>query len=313
MSCFRFLLGLLVLGYQLPAAAQAPPLPRVASGTVRRLAAFPSRFVAARPVDVWLPAGYPAAGRYNVLYVHDGQMLFDSATTWNHREWQLDETLGELERTNRVRPTIVVAIWNTGPARHAEYYPQRPLAYLDSATRRRVVQGYLQGRPQADNYLRFLVQELKPFIDRTFATQPGRAHTFVLGSSMGALISLYALCEYPRVFGGAACLSTHWPGTFTAADRYPLAASFQRYLRRHLPAAATHRLYFDHGTATLDSLYSPHQQAVDALLRQRNYPPRRWTSRVFVGASHSERAWAQRLTEPLEFLLRAPGSSSVVP
>lgn len=255
---------------------------------------------------MWLPPGYSNARSYDVLYMHDGQMLFDSTTTWNHQDWRLDETLGRLQRAGAVRPTIVVAIWNTGPSRHAEYYPQRPLAYLDSALRGQVVRGFLQGRPQADNYLRFLTQELKPFIDRTFATRPGRAHTFIMGSSMGGLISLYALCEYPQVFGGAACLSTHWPGTF-GEGRYPQAASFQRYLREHLPPPRPHRLYFDHGSATLDSLYAPHQQAVDAVLRERGYTARTWLTRTVPGANHSERAWARRLAVPLQFLLKQRG------
>lgn len=296
------LLLLLLLAAPL-ARAQAPtPLPHVASGTVRRFPAFPSNFVAARNVDVWLPAGYPKAAPYDVLYMQDGQALFDSTTTWNHQEWQVDETLGQLERTHAVRPTIVVAIWNTGPTRSAEYYPQKALALLDTAARGRTVRQALLGKPLANNYLRFLTQELKPYIDRTFATAPGRAHTFVLGSSMGGLISLYAQCEYPQVFGGAACLSTHWPGAF-GPDRYALAGSFQRYLEQHLPLPATHRFYFDYGSATLDSLYAPHQQAVDAIMRARSYGPDQWETRYFPGANHSERAWARRLQVPLLFLL----------
>ena len=285
------------------APASKPPLPHVASGTVRRFEAFPSKFVAPRTVDVWLPAGYPAAGRYDVLYMHDGQALFDSTTTWNHQEWQVDETLGRLEQTKAVRPTIVVAVWNNGALRHPEYYPQKPVALLDTATRRRLVQGVFKSPPLADNYLRFLTQELKPFVDKTFATRPDRAHTFVMGSSMGGLISLYALCEYPQVFGGAACLSTHWIGGW-GTDRAALAASFQQYVQAHLPAPSTgHRLYFDHGSTTLDSLYAPHQQAIDAILRRRGYSPANWETRVYPGADHSEHAWSRRLAEPLQFLL----------
>lgn len=292
---------------QLPAATPAvatTPAPHVASGSVRRFAAFPSKLVAARTVDVWLPAGYPSAGRYDVLYMHDGQMLFDSTTTWNHQEWRVDETMSRLIQAKTVRPTIVVGIWNNGPLRQAEYFPQKALAYLPADVRQRLLAD-LHGEALADNYLRFLTQELKPFIDRTFATQPTAAHTFVAGSSMGGLISMYAFCEYPRVFSGAACLSTHWPGSF-GPDQGAIAASFQQYLRQHLPAPAGHRLYFDHGTTTLDSLYRPYQLGVDAVLRQRGYTPVTWLTREFAGASHSERAWAQRLAVPLRFVLAGP-------
>lgn len=279
--------------------APAPATPQVAAGTVRRFAAFPSKQVAPRNIDVWLPAGYPAAGRYDVLYMHDGQMLFDSTTTWNHQEWRVDETLTRLGPA--LRPCIVVGISNNGPLRHAEYYPEKALAYLPAAVRDRVIKGALNGQPLADAYLRFLVQELKPFIDKNFATRPGRAHTFVMGASMGGLISLYALSEYPRVFGGAACLSTHWIGAF--GDQAAVAAGYQQYMTEKLPRPGRHRLYFDHGTATLDSLYKPHQLAADAVLRRRGYTARNWTTREFVGADHSEKSWARRLSEPLGFLL----------
>jgi len=293
---------------QLPAATAAvvtTPVPRVATGSLRRVAAFNSKFVAARTVDIWLPAGYPGAGRYDVLYLHDGQMLFDSTTTWNHQEWRVDETLGRLIQTNAVRPTIVVGIWNNGPLRLPEYFPQKALAYLPAEARQRLLTNELHNQPLADNYLRFLTRELKPYIDRTFATRPEAAHTFVAGSSMGGLVSMYAFCEYPQVFGGAACLSTHWPGGF-GPDQPVVAAAFQQYLRRHLPAPAGRRLYFDHGTTTLDSLYAPYQVAVDAVLRQRGYTPATWQTRTFPGASHSERAWARRLAMPLQFVLGRP-------
>ncbi len=93
-----------------------------------------------------------------------------------------------------------------------------------------------------------MVNELKPFIDSNFATLGDQSNTFVAGSSMGGLISLYAVCEYPDVFGGAACLSTHWPGVFNS-EHNPIPAAFIRYLESHLPSPVNHKLYFDYGTA----------------------------------------------------------------
>ncbi len=299
MTLLQLFIGFWLALLPAPASAQ-PSATTPAAGTVRRFAGFASRHVAARNVDVWLPAGYPAAGPYDVLYMHDGQMLFDSTATWNRQEWRVDETLTRLG--SALRPCIVVGISNNGPLRHAEYYPEKALAYLPAGVRERVVKEALKGQPLADEYLRFLTQELKPFIDKTFATRPGRAHTFVLGASMGGLISMYALAEYPRVFGGAACLSTHWIGAL-GADQAAIAASFQRYMREKLPRPGRHRLYFDYGTATLDSLYRPHQLAADAVLQARGYRARDWTTREFAGADHSEKSWARRLPEPLRFLL----------
>lgn len=284
-------------------------LPQVSAGQLIRHAAFASKFVSPRNIDVWLPEGYERAKRYPVLYVHDGQMLFDSTLTWNKQDWQLDEWLSGKKGT-QLRQVIVVAIWNDPTKRHAEYFPQKPFESLTQPQKEQVMQagranGYLvfQGNPiQSDAYLRFLVEELKPFIDATYRTLPERKHTMVMGSSMGALISLYALCEYPDVFGAAACLSTHWPGIFSMENN-PVPEAFFLYLRRHLPSPRRHRIYFDYGDQTLDAMYPPLQREVDLIMHKKKYRAKHWRTAYFAGAEHSEQAWAARLGEPLRFLL----------
>lgn len=289
-------------------AGLAQPLPQPEHGRIDRLADFPSRHVDARNVDVWLPDGYEsdkAAGkRFNVIYMHDGQMLFDARTTWNHQAWNVDRTLTRLMQAQRLPPTLVVAVWNNGKLRHSEYYPQKFLPHVREPVRSSFIDKALQGRPRADAYLRFLVEELKPAIDARYATRPDREHTFTMGSSMGGLISIYAMNEYPQVFGGAAGLSTHWIGIFEANSHLPLAAF--NYLRDHLAEPATHRLYMDHGTTELDALYAPYQPIVDLIVRDRGYTAANSQSRVFEGAGHNEVAWAQRLETPLLFLMGSP-------
>lgn len=255
---------------------------------------FPSGFVAPRTVDVWLPPGYDeqAAERYPVLYMHDGQNVFDPATSAvTHVAWGVDETMVELVDAGTVRPAIVVGIWSTA-RRVAEYMPQEPLEANPTA---RAEFERLVGEPLADRYLRFVVTEVKPFVDRTYRTLPGRADTFIMGSSRGALISLYAISQYPDVFGGAACLSTHWPaGEGALID----------YFQTALPDPATHRLYFDFGTEGLDAEYEPYQDRMDLNLRTAGYVPgQNWVTRKFPGAGHSEMAWRDRAAIPLIFLL----------
>ncbi|MDZ4811813.1 MAG: alpha/beta hydrolase-fold protein [Pseudomonadota bacterium] len=291
-----------------PAANVA--LPTVASGRIQRLVKFASEHVPARNVDVWLPSNYPSAGKYAVLYMHDGQMLFDAGQTWNHQEWRADEVAGELIASGRTQPFIIVGIWNAGAERHSEYFPQKPYESLSRKQRRVLKKSnrdqdtpLLARRINSDRYLKFVVGELKPYIDKHFAVLRSPEHTFVMGSSMGALISLYALAEYPDVFGGAACLSTHWPGAHTLDDN-PIPDAFLRYIGAHLPAAKWHRIYFDHGTATLDALYPALQARVDGLMRAKDYPSNLWQTRVFPAAEHSEKAWSERLHLPMEFLLK---------
>ena len=284
-------------------------LPQISQGSLQRLENFPSKLVPPRHIDIWLPAGFSPATKYAVLYMHDGQMLFDANSTWNKQEWRVDETAQALINSGKVRPFIVVGVHNADQNRHAEYFPQRPFQSLPPATQknfyrldRRLGQKLFQREVYSDAYLQFLVTELKPYIDRHFPVLTDQSNTFVMGSSMGGLISMYAISEYPEVFGGAACLSTHWPGIFPDKEN-PVPAAFLSYMQNHLPKTGQHKVYFDHGDQTLDALYPPLQRQVDQLMQQMRYPPALWQSRFFPGADHSEQAWAKRLDIPLQFLL----------
>jgi predicted alpha/beta superfamily hydrolase len=285
-----------------PAALPIEATANASAGRLERFAPFPSRHVTPRTVDVWLPPNYSPTRRYAVLYVHDGQMLFDPATTWNKQAWDIDDVAARLIAAGHVREFIIVAPWNNGRMRHSEYFPQKFLAHLQpESTRRRFFKRGVLEAPASDAYLRFLVDELKPFIDARYATLPDRANTFLLGSSMGALISIYGLLEYPDTFGGVAALSTHWIGT--ARRNKPMPAAALAYLREQLPPPGTHRIYMDRGTRGLDAEYAEAQPLVDALLAERGFKAPDWVSQVFEGAGHTERDWNARLDIPLVFLL----------
>ncbi|MFY7732177.1 MAG: alpha/beta hydrolase [Bacteroidia bacterium] len=283
----------------------------VSAGKVVRYQDFKSAFVDARNVDVWLPASYNKNKKYAVLYMHDGQMLFDSTQTWNKQEWGVDETITQLKTENKIKDCIVVGIWNGGKNRHIDYFPQKPFEALSRAEQdtlyaanRQNGNSVFSGKLQSDNYLKFLVNELKPFIDKNFSTIKIPAATFISGSSMGGLISIYALCEYPNVFGGAACLSTHWPGIFKSDNPFPKA--MQAYLKANLPKAKNHKIYFDYGTETLDAMYEPFQFQVDSIMISKGYSfnHNNWKTQKFEGENHSEVAWRRRLHIPLLFLLK---------
>lgn len=284
--------------------------PVVSSGRIVRIDSFPSFHIIPRTVDIWLPEGYPGEGPYAVVYFHDGQMLFDSSDTWNRQEWGVDETFSRLQKSGKIRSCIVVGIWNGGKRRGYEYFPQRPFESLpvdaqDSLYKaQRSVDSLIQPdfRIQSDDYLSFIVHELKPYIDSSYRTDPAAPANFLMGSSMGGLISMYGLCEYPLVFGGAGCLSTHWLGTYSVAGN-PLPKTFLDYLYANLPDPSTHRLYFDRGTETLDSFYEPYQTVADGICKSRGYSGRNFKSLVFTGDDHSERSWAKRLEQPAVFLL----------
>lgn len=290
-----------LLGLSLVSVAVADPLPKLAAGSIQRLELFPSRFVAPRTVDVWLPDGYTTGRHYSVVYMHDGQMLFDPSLTWNNKAWEVDKTVNRLMREGKIPDTIVVGIWNTGKYRFSEYFPEKFLPTLTDSFRRDYLTSHLEGKPQSDNYLRFIVQELKPYIDTHFSTRPDRHNTYIVGSSMGAMISVYALNEYPEVFGGAAGMSIAWISQESPNYELPLAAF--NYLQQHLATPAGHRLYMDHGTTEMDRWFGTYQAFVDEIVRDKGYTAADWQSRSIEGTGHNEFDWSVRLGSVLEFLM----------
>jgi enterochelin esterase-like enzyme len=308
----RTLFFAVLMLFAAPAAAQSQtgPAPNVSAGTIVDLGVVRSKFTDPRRVVVWLPSGYdPKGAKHAVLYMHDGQNLFDTKSAGYGMEWQIDETLDRLIREKKVRPTIVVGIWST-PKRLQEYVPSKAFNGL-SAEYQKKVRALYGGDPLSDGYLKFLVTELKPMVDARFNVKTDGANTAIMGSSMGALISLYAIDEYPDVFGAAGAMSTHWPlvinpdNTPVSDEDYEAVSSaFERYLTPALPDPATHKLYFDHGSETLDAVYARDQDRVDAVVARRGY--RQWATTLslsFPGQKHNEISWASRVAVPLQFLL----------
>lgn len=254
------------------------------TGDIRRHAAFASKLLGnARDLWIYLPPGYAqqTSTRFPVVYAHDGNNLFDARTAFMGREWQLDETAQRMITSGEVPPFILVGVSNT-PARLDEYTWQPS-----------EVDGQRQGGRGA-LYARFLIEELKPFIDRTYRTLPDRAHTAVMGSSLGGLISLYLGRFHGDTFGELAAMSPSvwWDDRAVIKDMDGLAAS--------------ERLWVDIGTqegddpaASLEDARALHRHLLDlgfADGRDLGYEED-------PGAQHDELAWARRAPDVLRFLL----------
>ncbi len=301
---------LLFFIFQLFNQVNSQSLQKASAGKIEHIENFTSKFVEPRNIDIWLPENYDGKTKFSVLYMHDGQMLFDSSTTWNKQTWNVDDVATQLMQAGKIQNVMVVGIWNAGKARHANYFPQKPFESLNQAQKDSITKALQQkGRttldfqPNSDNYLKFLVSELKPMIDKKYNVYTDRKHTFIAGSSMGGLISMYAICEYPSVFGGAACLSTHWVGTF-AVENNPIPNAFIQYLKQKLPNPKRNKIYFDCGDQTLDALYPAIQKQVDEVMREKGFSEKNWLTKYFQGKNHSEAAWNERLDIPLLFLLK---------
>lgn len=229
-----------------------------------------------RDVLVWLPPSYHGGRRsYPVLYMHDGQNLFDPATSFAG-DWGLGRVMDGAAR--RGLEAIVVGVPNQGVERLDEYSP-----FPDPSIK-------ANGRGAA--YAAFLAGTLKRLVDRRFRTRPSRDHTVIAGSSMGGLISLYALFRHPGVFGGAAALSPSlWFGggaIFSSVDR----AAF-------VPA----RIYLDIGALEGTEHVANARRMRDLLLAKGYRPGQdlRWLeSRA---GRHDERSWGRRFARALPWLL----------
>ncbi len=279
-----------------------------AGGTLLRIDDFPSNYIPPRKVDIWLPKDYSKSKKYAVLYMHDGQMLFDSNITWNNEEWKVDEVSAKLMTDSITKDFIVVAPFNINELRHSEYFPQKPFESLsrsvqDSLFEEARLNNFKLDSVTSNNYLGFLVHELKPYVDANYSVLTDRENTVVAGSSMGGLISMYAVCEYPEVFGAAACLSTHWPGG-NPNDNDLLADTFFEYMEDHVPSSKTHRFYFDHGTETMDKFYPKYAPTVDKIFKDKGYGTSNFRNLKFEGGEHTEVSWQKRLHIPLTFLLK---------
>lgn len=269
-------------------------------GIIDRISLYSPQLEDSVDIDVWRPDNYSSEQKYPVLYMHDGQNLFDSSTTWNKQSWEMDQTACALIAEDEVRPFIIVGIHSNPATRVSQLMPQQAVteAGLDSL----MAEVKLKGMPvQGDAYADFVVNTLKPLIDSTYSVLADRENTFVMGSSMGGLMSLYLYCMYPDVFGGASCLSTHWYGADAAQNSF--GDAMMNFVETHLPDPATHRIYFDHGTSTIDQWYGPWETRALLIAQNLGYKyGQNLDSYIDYGAPHEESAWAARTPRPLKFL-----------
>lgn len=241
----------------------------------------------ARTIAVWLPPRYDEDkdARYPVFYMHDGQNLFDAATSAFGVEWQADETADRLIREKTIAPLIIVGIYNT-PARMDEYTPDRD-------TER-------DAGGQGDDYAQFIIEELKPMIDKTYRTKPDRDNTAIGGSSLGGLISLHIAMEHPDIFSRCAAVSP----TLMWEDQ----AILKRIREKKAAPLKLIRLWFDMGTKEgkqidADSTAMQYTDRLEAMLKKaKRKPDVDYKYLKVENGEHNEASWAKRFDQILLFL-----------
>jgi predicted alpha/beta superfamily hydrolase len=222
-----------------------------------------------RTAIIWLPPGYKrlrnAQKKYPVLYMHDGQNILDPKTSFAGTDWRVDETVSKLARSKKMKEIIVVGIYNT---------PDRLEEYSDSEN--------------GEKYLKFIVSELKPFIDSKYRTVPQREHTAIMGSSMGGLISFIAGWRYSDVFSMAGCMSSSF---------YHNGEKIFDMISENSGPKKRVKFYIDHGE---DGLIRGQKMYVK--LTELGYVIGKDLDYFYApNAEHTESAWADRLERPLLF------------
>lgn len=288
---FSCLIGLL-LACQLVSPASLSSLPSLQqqrvhtpstlTGHFRSHRQVRSRFLEqSRDVLVYLPPDYEQnlTRRYPVLYMHDGNNLFDRRTAFGGQEWQVDERMETLIRAQIIEPVIVVGVYNT---------PQRMAEYTWEAAE---IDGQLQGG-QGAQYARFLVEELKPLIDKTYRTRPEREYTAVMGSSLGGLISFYLGLHYPQIFSKIGLMS-------------PSIWWKERAILKEVPKLSLDlTIWLDMGTQEGQNpqvMLKDAQDLAKALEKRGFQHFKNLAFHIAEGAGHNEAAWAARLEHPLRF------------
>lgn len=259
-------------------------------------------------LSIWLPPGYDTgAGRYPVLYMHDGHNLFDLEHSNFNKIWAADKAMLAAIATGPVEPHIIIGIWAPGPDRYRQYLPRSAYDAAPPSVRAQMEAMANGGDIVSDLYLAWITGPLKSWVDASFRTRPGPDDTAIVGSSMGGLMSCYAVLEAPEVFGRAGCVSSHWPAVeprTVAGEDSGVKALWDGWFAARLGAPDGRRVWFDHGTATLDAFYAPYQQVVDVRFAAAGWQKGRdWQSKVYEGAEHEENAWAARLPEIFGWLL----------
>jgi len=220
-----------------------------------------------RDIIVWLPPSYKKEShrRYPVLYIQDGQNIMDPRTAYVGIDWQVDETAMRLIKLGDLQELIIVGIYNT---------PERLEEYSDSN--------------KGKNYMKFMVEQLKPFIDKYYRTLSGKEYNAVMGSSMGGLISFLLVWNYPDVYGKAACMSSSF---------YYDGDKAINMVKNYTGEKKKIKIYIDHGEDGL-----PRGQKMFCELSQKGYLIGTDIDYYYSpGADHTESEWAKRIPRPLLF------------
>ena len=283
---------------------------------------FESKFLGERRLLIYYPSKDVIDQDTTFIIIQDGQYLFDGRVNWRDEEWGIDETFQSLNEKNQLPNIVVVGVENAARTnggklvdeskRYAEYFPKEAINYFGYGFRKFAYRNFVE--LERFDYIKFLEEELIPYLEDKFERDMNSKNMGILGSSMGGLISLNALIELPHRFGFAVSVSTHWIGIrpldyalfpFRSeirffGDPYTTEAIYS-YITENIDVLKDKKIYLDRGTESLDQFYEEPQNRIDEIFSSNalNYK-----SLVFEGFGHNPIDFGKRFEGALNFILK---------
>ena len=271
-----------------------------------------------RKIQIYYPNNKTIDSNTLFIFMNDGEELFNAAESWHNMEWGIDEKIEQMNLNENELNFVIIAIHSAKKGnrffvdetkRYAEYFPKESIPYFDSGFKKRRYQEWVNNNNLY--YLEFLTEDVIPFVEDKFDISLNNKNLGIIGASMGGLSALNALIEHPDLFGFAGCISTHWVG-IKPLEYFLLplvgkidgdddtANAIISYIEDNITNIDDQKIYFDHGTVGLDSLYSTPQRRVNKILDSKS---KDYKYLVFDGYDHYASEFGSRFDGVLEYLV----------
>ena len=271
-----------------------------------------------RKIQIYYPNNKIIDSDTLFIFMNDGEELFNAAESWHNMEWGIDEKIEQMNLNENELNFVIIGINSAKKGnrffvdetkRYAEYFPKESIPYFDSGFKKRRYQEWVNNNNLY--YLEFLTEDVIPFVEEKFDISLNNKNLGIIGASMGGLSALNALIEHPDLFGFAGCISTHWVG-IKPLEYFLLpfvgkidgdddtANAIISYIEDNITNIDDQKIYFDHGTVGLDSLYSTPQRSVNKILDSKS---KDYKYIVFDGYDHYAPEFGSRFDSVLEYLV----------
>ena len=237
-----------------------------------------------RRIQIYYPYSKKVNNQTKFIIMNDGEELFSENDSWNGKAWNIDETFKDLKLQKEDLNLVIIAIDSAKringnildeTRRYAEYFPKESIKYIDENLKRSIYSRFIDS--QKFNYQHFVINKVIPTIEKKFDTKLNRDNLGIIGASMGGLSALNMSIENPEIFGFVGCISTHWVGIkiseylilpfrMKITGDESTTKAIQQYIKNNVNKLSSQKLYFDHGTVGLDSLYERPQNEINKIL-----------------------------------------------